>query len=129
MMSSVNLLNLLGYDVTIPESQVCCGSLNSHNGDMATTIELAKLNIDLFLNADYKYLIISAAGCGTRIKEYSQLFEEGSEYWNKSIQLKNKTYDIHQFLFENIETLFIASVNDFLSTISVFVLSLGITPS
>ena len=104
MRSSVNLLNLLGYDVNIPESQVCCGSLNSHNGDIDTTIQLAKANIDLFLKADYKYLIISAAGCGTRIKEYAQLFEEGSEYWDKSIKLKNKTYDIHEFLFENIET-------------------------
>jgi glycolate oxidase iron-sulfur subunit len=103
MRNTVKLLNYLGFDVEVVDSEVCCGSISSHNGDLENTIKLAKHNIDLFLNDEFKYLLISSAGCGTRIKEYYHLFDENSEYWLKSKSLKDKTLDIYEFLYQNID--------------------------
>ena len=103
MRKTIDLLNFLQFDVEVLDDEVCCGSISSHNGDMNLTKELAKQNIDIFLSDEFKYLIITSAGCGTRIKEYQHLFEENSEYYNKAIQLKNKTQDIYEFLYTNID--------------------------
>ena len=103
MRKTIELLNFLQFEVEVLDDEVCCGSISSHNGDMNLTKELAKQNIDTFLDEDFKYLIITSAGCGTRIKEYDHLFEENSEYYKKAIQLKNKTQDIYEFLYTNID--------------------------
>ena len=62
---------------------------------------LKKVEIDNFLQNESKYLLISSAGCGTRIKEYNHLFNKNSSYYNKALLLKEKTMDIYEFLYIN----------------------------
>ena len=40
--SSVRLLNAAGYDVIVPESQICCGALANHAGLRETAREMAR---------------------------------------------------------------------------------------
>src|SRR5207302_3445151 len=67
--ATVRVLNRLGYRVTFPEQQTCCGALNVHAGDRRTARELARRNIDAFLAADVEVVIVNSAGCGSTMKE------------------------------------------------------------
>ena len=43
--SSVRLLNAAGYDVIVPEGQICCGALANHAGLRDTASDMARENI------------------------------------------------------------------------------------
>ena len=47
--ATVRVLARNGCEVVAPATQVCCGALHGHNGDLPTAMELACLNIDAFL--------------------------------------------------------------------------------
>lgn len=62
------ILQILGYEVLIPDKQVCCGALHQHNGDTETAARLLQTNLEIF-NADFK-VICTASGCAARLSEY-----------------------------------------------------------
>src|SRR5437870_2056300 len=62
--STVRLLNAAGYDVIVPEEQICCGALANHAGLRDTARAMAKTNIGAFPVAELDAIIINAAGCG-----------------------------------------------------------------
>lgn len=101
---TVSLLLKSGYDVIVPPSQVCCGALHIHTGDQSTAKELAKKNIDIFLNlTDTSAIIVNAAGCGSTMKGYKELLKEDKEYSQKAKIFSDKVKDITEFL-ANIES-------------------------
>ena len=59
-------------------------------------VQKAKFNIDALLG--FEAGLFTCASCLHRVAEYDQLFEEGSEYHAKSIELKNRLFDISQYL-------------------------------
>ncbi len=93
---------LLHHDceVIIPKQQVCCGSLQAHNGDFEVARSLAKKNIDVFLNAKVDVIIMNSAGCGALMKEYGHYLADDPLYAAKAAQLSAKVKDITEFLAE-----------------------------
>jgi glycolate oxidase iron-sulfur subunit len=89
--SSVRLLNAAGYDVIVPEGQICCGALANHAGLRDTAREMARKNLNAIPYCDVDAIIINAAGCGAMLKEYP-LLVEGAE------QFSAKVRDISEFL-------------------------------
>jgi len=73
--NSIRLLNEAGYDVVTPNSQVCCGALYAHSGNMARARECAEANIAAFAEHDCEAVIVNAAGCGSSLKEYGHWLE------------------------------------------------------
>jgi len=72
--ASIKLLNFIGYDVTIPEQQTCCGALHVHDGKMEQAKKLANKNITTFNQPKNTTTIISLVnGCTSQLREYSQL--------------------------------------------------------
>jgi glycolate oxidase iron-sulfur subunit len=69
--ATVALLNRAGYDVVTPDTQVCCGALYAHGGNLKRARECARANIQAFENVDA--IVINAAGCGSTLKEYGHL--------------------------------------------------------
>ncbi len=61
-----------GFDVVIPEGQVCCGALHSHAGRPDLARVLAKDNIAAF-GEDLDAIVVNAAGCGASMKLYGHL--------------------------------------------------------
>ena len=98
---TVELLSLLGCEVVTPPEQVCCGSLNAHNGDIKTALKLAKKNIDVFLKSDYDYLISNSAGCGAFMKQYGYLLKDDIVYREKAEIFSKKVKDVTEFISEN----------------------------
>src|SRR5262249_17807467 len=46
--STVRLLNAAGYDVIVPEDQICCGALANHAGLRQTAAEMVEKNLRAF---------------------------------------------------------------------------------
>lgn len=69
--SSIRVLNLLGYDVLIPQRQTCCGALHLHQGQQNKACELARQNIHTF--GTETTIVYLATGCGSQLAEYDKL--------------------------------------------------------
>lgn len=85
--AAIQLLTQLGYEVDIPENQICCGSLHYHAGDYETAASFAKRNVQAFQQEDYDAVIITASGCGALLKKYATLFAEtGVESFSAKVE-------------------------------------------
>jgi glycolate oxidase iron-sulfur subunit len=82
------------------EDQTCCGALHSHAGELETARELARKNIDAFLNCGADRIIVNAAGCGAAMKEYGGLLADDPMYAERARDLSSKVRDVSEFLIE-----------------------------
>lgn len=97
---TIDLLTRAGADVFIPDEQTCCGALHAHSGKLESSKELAKRNIEAFEKENVDYIVNNAGGCGARLIEYEELFEDEPEWGERAKAFVDKTKDIHQLLVE-----------------------------
>lgn len=98
--SSVNVLSKLGCNIEIPKKQGCCGALSLHSGRMDEARQFARKLIDEFSKHEFDYIIVNSAGCGSSMKEYSELLKDDTEYSDKAKEFSLKTKDIMEFISE-----------------------------
>src|SRR3989454_3880811 len=100
--ATVRVLARNGCEVVIPEEQGCCGALHVHAGIRDLARQLAKRNIETFLGggaAGFDAIITNAAGCGSVLKEYPQLFEEEEqEFLERARAFSARVGDVTEFL-------------------------------
>ena len=98
--ATVRVLARNGCEVVIPAEQGCCGALHVHAGLRDLARELAKRNIEAFLaDRGFDAIVTNAAGCGSVLKEYPQLFEEVDRETLESAQaFSAKLKDVTEFL-------------------------------
>ena len=89
--ASVRLLNAAGYDVVVPNEQVCCSALAQHAGLRDTAVAAAKANVAAFSDPRIEAVLINAAGCGAMLKEYPHITDGAGEF-------SAKVKDISEFL-------------------------------
>lgn len=73
--ATIRVLQANGCEVVVPAEQVCCGALAAHAGVRDVARELAAANIKAFDTADFDAVLTNAAGCGSTLKEYPDLFQ------------------------------------------------------
>ena len=98
MNAVVRVLTRNGCEVVVTKAQVCCGAINSHVGDLDTTRQLARQNIEAFLAEAVDYVVVASAGCGSRMKEYGHLLRNDPEYAERAEAFSAKVQDIHEIL-------------------------------
>jgi glycolate oxidase iron-sulfur subunit len=98
--ATVRVLRRNGCDVVFPQKQVCCGALNLHNGESVAAKQMARQNIDAFLDANVDAIIVNAAGCGATMKEYDHLLRDDPKYAKKAQQFSHLVKDASEFLAE-----------------------------
>jgi glycolate oxidase iron-sulfur subunit len=89
--ATIELLTRLGYEVHVPASQGCCGSLHQHNGETGTAHQLAERNRHAFAGLQLDAIVSTASGCA------AQLFEYGTLYGGESA-LPAPLYEVCDFL-------------------------------
>jgi glycolate oxidase iron-sulfur subunit len=99
-LATVRVLAENGHRVLVPKDQVCCGALHGHSGDRETARDLARRNIDVFLNSGADFIVTNSAGCGSMMKEYGDLLEEDPAYHEKAERLAAKVRDVSEILVE-----------------------------
>ena len=98
MEATVRVLTHNGCRVIIPSNQVCCGAMNLHGGDRLHAQDMARRNIDAFLDADISALVVSSAGCGSTMKEYGNLLASDPVYSEKAKYLSSIVVDVTEYL-------------------------------
>jgi glycolate oxidase iron-sulfur subunit len=96
--ATLRVLRRNGCEVVFPEGQTCCGALNTHNGETITAKEMARRNIDAFLNAGVDAIVVNAAGCGAAMKEYGQFLTDDPVYADKAEHFSFLVKDAGEFL-------------------------------
>jgi glycolate oxidase iron-sulfur subunit len=96
--ATLRVLRKNGCEVTIPSDQTCCGALHVHSGLRDEARLLARRNIDALLAGNYDTIITNAAGCGSTLKEYDELFEHDPQYAAAAKRFASLVTDINEFL-------------------------------
>ena len=81
--ATVRVLDATAAMSYLPKNQICCGALNIHNGESVAAKQMARRNIDAFLDADVDAIVVNAAGCGAAMKEYGYLLRDDPAYRGK----------------------------------------------
>lgn len=98
--NTVELLTEAGFDVYIPQEQVCCGALHAHSGEMEDARSLAAINIDTFKALGVDYIVSNAGGCGALLIEYDHLMQEDQQYGEAAKWFASRVIDISTLLVE-----------------------------
>jgi glycolate oxidase iron-sulfur subunit len=100
--ATVALLARRGVDVEIPRRAGCCGALVQHLGQEATSLDMAKRNIDAWSQvmdeAPVDAIIINTSGCGTVVKDYGHMLRRTPDYAERAERISALTKDISEFL-------------------------------
>jgi glycolate oxidase iron-sulfur subunit len=98
--ATVRVLATEGCRVDAPRAQGCCGALPLHAGHIDQARELARHNIEIFEAAGVDRIVVNAAGCGSAMKDYAELFEGDSQWEERARAISRKVRDVSQLLIE-----------------------------
>jgi glycolate oxidase iron-sulfur subunit len=96
--ATVRVLARNGCAVSVPSSQVCCGALHAHNGDLRTARALARRNVDAFLAEAPDAIVVNSAGCAAAMKEYGDLLSDDAAYHERALHMAALVKDVHEYL-------------------------------
>jgi glycolate oxidase iron-sulfur subunit len=95
--ATVRVLEVNRCKVQAPDTQVCCGALHAHAGDIEGARALARQNIDAFENNDTP-IITNAGGCGAMLASYAHLLEHDAKYAGPAREFSARVRDVGQHL-------------------------------
>ncbi len=101
--ATARVLSRSGCEVAAPRTQVCCGALHAHNGDIEGAKDLARRNIEVFEKWEREHgpldaIIINAAGCGAALKEYPGWFKDDPAWEPRAQAFSSRVRDVAEFL-------------------------------
>ena len=98
--ATVRVLAAEGCSVRVPGGQGCCGALSLHSGAIDQARDFARHNIEVFEQAGVDRIVVNAAGCGSAMKEYGDLFAEDPAWAGRAHAFSAKVRDISEVLAE-----------------------------
>jgi glycolate oxidase iron-sulfur subunit len=98
--ATARVLSAEGCRVQAPGEQGCCGALALHAGHIDRARELARHNIEVFERVGADRLVVNAAGCGSAMKEYGDLFEHDPAWAARARALAATVRDVSEVLAE-----------------------------
>ncbi|MGE3799139.1 MAG: (Fe-S)-binding protein [Thermomicrobiales bacterium] len=85
-------------DVSVPAGQGCCGALMVHSGMFDEARRLARQNIDAFESSGAEAIVVTAAGCGSTLKEYGHLLHDDPGYADRAVSFSGRVVDVTEIL-------------------------------
>ena len=98
--ATINVLAAEGCAVAAPGDQGCCGALPLHAGNIEQARELARHNIAVFERAGVERIVANAAGCGSCMKEYGELFADDPQWAERARAFSTRVRDVSEVLAE-----------------------------
>jgi len=86
----------LGFEVSYPHDQTCCGLPVLAGGDLDTARAIARRNIEVFSACDH--IVTGCASCGGHLKQYASLFDHADPFWEQAAAFARKVEDFSEFL-------------------------------
>lgn len=94
------VLKVNGVKAEVAASQVCCGALHAHAGDLEGARVLARQNISAFGAGDVP-VITNAGGCGAMLVSYAHLLADDSTFAERARSFSTRVRDVSQQLETN----------------------------
>jgi glycolate oxidase iron-sulfur subunit len=102
--ATARVLAAEGCDVIIPRGQGCCGALSLHSGRAKEAARFARRIIETFERAGVDAIVVNSAGCGSAMKEYTDLLADDAAWAPRAAALSSKVRDFAEFLAGLFET-------------------------
>jgi glycolate dehydrogenase iron-sulfur subunit len=96
--ATIRVLAAEGCEVIIPQGQGCCGALSLHSGRLDEAKRFARALIARFERERFDAILINAAGCGSTLKEYGDLFADDAAWRDRGVAFAAKVRDINEYL-------------------------------
>ena len=96
--ATIRLLTRLGYEVTVSGEESCCGALTHHMGRMTDARARARGSVEQWTRAGVDWVIVTASGCGTTVKDYGHMLKNDPAFAQKARDISSRTRDITEFL-------------------------------
>ncbi len=96
--ATIRVLAQNGVEVLVPRLQGCCGALSLHSGEERQAKRFALRLMQKF-PADVDAIVTNAAGCGSGMHEYEQLFR-GTPHHGEAAAFSRRVKDVQLFLAE-----------------------------
>ncbi len=96
--ATVRVLSAEGCDVVAPAAQGCCGALALHSGRDDEARDFARKLIASFEAAAVDVVVVNAAGCGSSMKSYGELFRNDPAWAQRAEAFAAKVRDVTEVL-------------------------------
>jgi glycolate oxidase iron-sulfur subunit len=96
--ATARVLAAEGCDVVIPRGQGCCGALSGHSGRHGEAVSFARRTIEVFEQAGVDAIVVNAAGCGSAMKEYTDLLAADPAWSGRATAISARVRDFSEFL-------------------------------
>ncbi len=98
--ATVRVMAAEGCEVYAPAAQGCCGALALHSGRDEDARAFARTLIETFERLDVDAIVINAAGCGSSMKSYGELFRNDAAWAARAQAFAVKVRDVTEVLAE-----------------------------
>lgn len=96
--ATVRMLQRAGLAVTVPPDQGCCGAIAIHAGEADLGREMARKNIAAFERSGADVYVVNAAGCGSALKEYAEMFPVSDPWHERAERFSSRVRDVVEVL-------------------------------
>lgn len=97
--AAVKLLEEAGCQVTVPQSQTCCGQPAYNAGDQKDARDIARMTIQAF--EGYDYVVAPSGSCAGMIRvHYPRLFADDATMYERAKAVAAKTWELTAFLVD-----------------------------
>ena len=96
--ATVRVLAAEGCEVLAPPSQSCCGALALHSGRDEDARAFARKLIASFDDSGVDAVVVNAAGCGSSMKSYGDLFRDDPAWAARAKAFASKVRDVTEVL-------------------------------
>lgn len=95
---TVRVLAAEGISTLVPRQQSCCGALAWHAGYVASARHMALRVMAQLDGARVDAVVVNSAGCGSVMKRYPELFEQGTRERATAERFSAKVRDVSELL-------------------------------
>jgi glycolate oxidase iron-sulfur subunit len=96
--ATARVLAAHGYEVIVPQEQGCCGALSVHAGRHDDGLARARRIMDVFESADVDFIATNAAGCGSHLKAYGEIFTDDPSFAERATAFAHRVRDVSELI-------------------------------
>lgn len=101
---TVESLEALGYQVSFPQKQSCCGIPARYSGEMAVARDMARINVDVLLEQEADHVVTICPTCTMSLKhDFPKLLAKEPGYREKAERLAARVCNYSELVAKNLD--------------------------